>query len=328
VISLIAKAEELCCESDDFISETHMQNNRFPHARRIWQGALALIALALLTGCEEVRITNLTPSTLPENPSQTYTFSARITPRVSGYVKGSLTPQIVIDGQIHRLQPSQLGQNIYEFDYQIPAGRTEVAYYYLVNFQVEYNGQLNRREAYTGVQHARLAGRYVLSLEVNRGPVGARVSVLGRGFTAQDVIYFDNVPARTVFDSANSLSFFVPAVEPGRNYRVQVNGPNGSQAVGTFRVDGVSLSVSPSSLQLSRGQTQSLTFTLPNPAPAGGLLLDATTDIPDSIIMPEIVVPAGSTTVTVQVTGGQPGNGNLFLQGFSAGEIAVPVTVR
>jgi hypothetical protein len=162
-----------------------MQNNRFPHARRIWLSALALIALALLTGCEEVRITNLTPSTLPENPSQTYTFSARITPRASGFVKGSLAPQIVIDGQIHRMQPSQLGQDIYEFDYQIPAGRTEVAYYYLVNFQVNYNDQVARREAYTGVQQARLAGRYVLSLEVNRGPVGARVSVLGRGFTGR-----------------------------------------------------------------------------------------------------------------------------------------------
>ena len=305
-----------------------MQNNRFPHARRIWQSALALIALALLTGCEEVKISNLTPSTLPENPSQTYTFSARITPKASGFVKGSLNPQIVIDGQIHRMQESQLGQDIYEFDYQIPAGRTEVAYYYLVNFQVNYNNQVSRREAYTGVQNARLAGRYVLSLEVNRGPVGARVSVLGRGFTAQDVVYFDNTPARTVFDSANSRSFFVPAVEPGRNYRVQVNGPAGTQAVGTFRVDGSSLTVSPNSLNLRSGETQSLTFTLPNPAPTGGLLLDATTDVPESIIMPEIVVPAGSTTVTVQVTGGQPGSGSLFLQGFSAGEIAVPVTVR
>jgi hypothetical protein len=327
-ISLIAKAEGLCCESDDFYQRTPMQNNRFPHARRIWQYALAVIALALLSGCEEVRITNLTPSTLPENPSQTYTFSARITPRASGFVKGSLSPRIVIDGQIHPLQPSQLGQDIWEFDYQIPAGRSEVAYYYLVNFRVNYNGEVASREAYTGVQHAKLAGRYVLSLEVNRGPVGARVSVLGRGFTAQDVVYFDNTPARTVFDSPNSLSFFVPAVEPGRNYRIQVSGPNGSQAVGTFRVDSVTLTVMPSSLNLRRGETQSLTFTLPNPAPAGGLLLDATTDVPESIIMPEIVVPAGSNTVTVQVTGGQPGSGSLFLQGFGAGEISVPVSVR
>jgi hypothetical protein len=318
----------LCCESIGFYQRTLMEKTRSPYARRIWQCTLGVLALALLTGCEEVRITNLTPSTLPENPSQTYTFSVRINPRASAIVKESVAPRIVIDGQIHPLQSSPLGQNIYEVDYQIPAGRTEVAYYFLVNYQLNYNNQLVAREAYSGLQHARLSGRYVLSLEANRGPVGARISVLGRGFTPQDVVHLGNTPARTVFDSANSLSFFVPSVDPARNYQVQVIGPRGSQAVGTFRVDSVSLSVNPSMLNLRSGESQSLTFSLPHPAPAGGLLIDATTDVPDSIIMPEVVVPAGSNTVTVQVTGGQPGSGSLFLQGFGAGEIAVPVTVR
>lgn len=305
-----------------------MQNNRSFHASRIWPWAVAVLVVALFAGCEPVTITNLTPSTLPENPSQIYTFSARITPKASTYVQGTLNPRIVIDGQIHPMQPSSLGQDIYEFDYQIPSGRTEVAYYYLVSYQVDVNQGQETREAYTGVQHARLASRYVLSLEVNRGPVGARISVLGRGFTPQDVVYFGDVAARTVFDSPNSLSFFVPSVEPGRNYPVRVSGASGNQPVGTFRVDAVSLTVSPESLTLRSGETQSLTFTLPNPAPTGGLLIDATTDIPESIIMPEILVPAGSNTVTVQVTGGQPGSGSLFLQGFGAGEITVPVTVQ
>ena len=305
-----------------------MQNNRTSHASRIWRWALAALAIALFTGCEQVVITNLTPSTLPENPSQIYTFSARIRTRYSGIVEGSLNPRIVIDGQIHPLQRSSLGQDIYEFDYQVPAGRNELAYYFLVSYRIRYNDREESAEAYTGVQRARLAGRYVLSLEANRGPVGARVSVLGRGFTPQDVVNFEGVPARTVFDSSNSLSFFVPSVEPGRNYRVSVSGAAGNQAVGTFRVDAVSLTVSPSSINLRSGETQSLTFSLPNSAPAGGLLIDATTDVPDSVIMPEIVVPEGSSTVTVQVTGGQPGNGSLFLQGFGAGEIVVPVSVQ
>src|SRR5690606_29899422 len=102
----------------------------------------------------------------------------------------------------------------------------------------------------------------------------------------------------------------------GRSYQVRVSGVNSSQPVGTFRVDAVNLTVSPGSLHLRSGETQALTFTLPTSAPTGGLLLDATTDIPESIIMPEVVVPAGSNTVTVQVTGGQPGTGSLFLQGF------------
>lgn len=305
-----------------------MHNNRFPHARPIWIWVLAALGLGLLSGCTSVRITNLTPGTLPVNPSRTYTFAARITPKAIGYVEGSLNPRIVIDGDIHRMQSSALGEDIYEFDYHIPAGRTEVAYYYLVGYAVESNGTQRPQESYTAVMRASLVDRYILSLESNRGPVGARVSVLGRGFTPQDVVTLGGTSARTVFNSDNSLSFFVPAVEPSRNYPVAVTGPNGTQPVGTFRVDSVSLSVSPRALTLRRGETQTLTFSLPNPAPMGGLLLDATTDVPESVIMPEVLVPSGSTTVTVPVTGGEPGSGSLFLQGFGAGEIAVPVTVR
>ncbi|MBC8040167.1 MAG: IPT/TIG domain-containing protein, partial [Opitutaceae bacterium] len=164
--------------------------------------------------------------------------------------------------------------------------------------------------------------------ETNRGPVGARISVLGRGFTAQDTVTFDGNSARTVYDSPNSISFFVPALDTGRNYKVEIAGANGTNAVGTFRIDPSSLSVSPSELVLTRGQTESLTFTLPAPAPTGGLLLDITTDAPDSVIMPEVVVEAGSTTATVTVTGGKPGSGSLFLKGFGTGEITVPVSVK
>lgn len=305
-----------------------MQNNPLSHARRICLWLVALLGLSLLTGCDEVKITNLTPGSLPENPSQIYTLTARFLPKASGFVPGSMRPSVVIDGKIHPMKASQLGQDIYEFDYQIPAGRTELAYYYLVNFKVEYSGAVSEREAYIGLQNARIVGRYVLSLEVNRGPVGARISVLGRGFTPQDVISFDSQPARTVYESPNSLSFFVPSVEPNRNYQVQVSGASGNSVVGTFRVDGTNLTVSPTSLNLRAGETQTLTFSIPNAAPTGGLLLDVTTDVPESVIMPEVVVPAGSTSVTIDVQGGKAGSGSLFLKGYGVGELSIPVTVQ
>jgi hypothetical protein len=150
----------------------------------------------------------------------------------------------------------------------------------------------------------------------------------GQGFTAQDVVTLSGQPTRTVFDSANSLSFFVPSVGPGRNYQVEIVGPTGAQQAGTFRVDTLGIEVFPSSINLSQGQTQSVTFTLPQTAPAGGLLLDITTDVPDSIIMTEVVVPAGSNSVTIPVRGGFPGSGALYLTGFGSGEVVVPVTVR
>ncbi|MFA5265972.1 MAG: cell surface protein, partial [Opitutaceae bacterium] len=61
---------------------------------------------------------------------------------------------------------------------------------------------------------------------------------------------------------------------------------------------------------------------------SGGILLDITTDVPESVIMPEVVVPAGQTTVSIPVQGGKKGSGTLFLKGFAQGEISVPVTVR
>lgn len=304
-----------------------MQNNPFAHARRICLWLAAAFSLGFLTGCDEVKIANLTPNSLPENPSQIYTISARITTHTRSYLEGSLAPRIIIDGQNYLMQRSPLGADIYEFDYHLPAGRSEFAYYILAPYNVDYNGAFQQREVYTEVQKVAVVGRYVLSLEVNRGPVGARVSVLGRGFSPQDVVYFDNTPARTVFESANSLSFFVPAVGAGRNYRVQLHGATGTSAVGTFRVDATGLTVSPTSLTLRSGESQPLTFTLPNPAPTGGLLLDVTTDVPESVIMPEVIVPAGSTSVTINVQGGRPGTGSLFLKGFGVGELVVGISV-
>lgn len=305
-----------------------MPINRIPQARRFFSWITATAAILLFTGCEDMKITNLTPSTLPVNPSQIYTFSARIEPKSRGFVPESLRAQIVIDGKIHDLEPSPVGQDIYEFDYRIPSGRETVSYYFLSTFDVKYNGQITAREAYSAVSTARLRGRLVLSMVSNRGPVGARIGIVGQGFTAQDVVTLNGQPTRTVFDSANALSFFVPAVAPGRNYQVEVKGPTGGQPVGTFRVDALGVEVFPSSINLSQGQTQSVTFTLPQSAPSGGLLLDITTDVPDSVIMSEVVVPAGSNSVTIPVRGGLPGNGALYLTGFGAGEVVVPVTVR
>jgi hypothetical protein len=325
-----------------------MQKNRFFHARRIFLGLGAALVLGL-AGCQTPSITNLTPDALAENPSQIYNISARIAPKSAGYVKGSVVPRIVIDGQFFTMTKSPLGENIYEFEYQVPAGRTEIAYYFLVTYQVENNGMISSQEDYSPVSHAKIAGRYVLSLEVNRGPVGSRISILGRGFTPNDTVYFDTTPVRTVFESANAVSFYVPAVEPSRNYKVSLGNEMAQTPVGTFRVDAVGgtaetgtattfqsavgtvagpLTVSPTTLNLKQGEKAQLTFTTPVTANAGGLLIDVTTDIPESVIMPEIIVPAGSKTVTVTVEGGRPGSGSLFAKGAGVRELTIPIAVR
>lgn len=302
-----------------------MHTNRISPARKIIVWLTAALGLALLTGCETVTLTDLTPKSMAENPSQIYTFSLRVSPRTS--TVSGIDPKIVVDGQSHNMKKSPLGENIYDFEYQLPAGRDRMAYYFLVNFNIEGSGRVAAHETYTQVETVQIMRRYVLSLEVNRGPVGARISILGRGFTPQDVVHFDGTPARTAYESPNSLSFFVPPVSPNRNYQVTVNGSAGNSPVGTFRVDAATVSVTPSSLSVRTGERQTLTFTIPNPAPAGGTLLDITTDIPESVIMPEVIVPQGQTSISVTVEGGRPGNGNLFLKGFGSGELTIPMSV-
>lgn len=304
-----------------------MQNSRLTLTRKFFFWIGALLGVALLTGCDAVTLTNLTPSTLPENPSQIYTLTLRVNAKGSSIVPGSVKPHIVIDGQNVAMAKSSMGEGIYEYDYRLPPGRSEFAYYFLVEYEVAFAERTEPREAYSEINRVTVTNRYVLSLETNRGPVGAHISILGRGFSPQDVVYFDNVPVRTVYESPTSLSFFVPALPPARNYEVMLGSAAGNSPVGTFRIDASSLSVMPTELNLRSGETQSLTFTVANSAPAGGLLLDVTTDVPESVIMPEVVVPAGQNTVTVNVQGGKPGQGSLYLKGYDTGEVTIPVNV-
>ena len=286
----------------------------------------ATVALLVLTGCN-LTITNLTPDTVPANPSQIYTITASFHPTNGQIDPATIAPRIIIDGSAYKMTKSSAGTDIWEFEYQIPAGRSAASYYFICEFGAKNSPGGPPSEMYSELQTMKIAGRYVIRSEATRAPVGSRVSVLGAGFTTADLVYFDSTPTRTVFESPSSLSFFVPAVAPGHTYKLSVvNSLAGNLDVGTFRVDAISFSVSPAALVLRAGEQQALTFTIPSPAPAGGMLIDVRTDVPDSVIMPEVMVPANATSVTVPVQGGKPGTGSLFFTS-SAGESSVAVTV-
>lgn len=284
--------------------------------------------MLFLTGCQSLTITNMTPQTVPANPSQIYTITASFTPTSPNIDPNSVQARIIIDGRSFPMTRSTAAANVWEFEYQLPPGRSNASYYFIVDYlPKDAPATATPHEATSELQQLNIAGRYVLRPEASRAPVGARVSVLGAGFTPQDIVYFDNTPTRTVFESPSSLSFFVPAVATGRNYQLRVSGGGMALPVGSFRVDAISFEIAPSALNLRSGEQQALTFTIPQPAPAGGMLIEVTTDVPQSIVMPEVVVPAGQTSVTVPVQGGRPGSGSLFFKS-SAGELSVPVTVN
>ncbi len=302
-----------------------MQKTPFFHASRIFPALFALFALLALSGCN-FTITNLTPDTVPQNPSQIYTITASFRADSNRVVRSSIQPRIIIDGQAYKMTQSDVRGDIWEFDYQIPAGRAAASYYFICNYRAEGSVSAEPVEIYSDLQTMKIVGRYVLRPEATRAPVGSRVSVLGAGFTPTDVIYFDSNPTRTVFESPSSISFFVPAVAPAQNYKLTLVGSGSTLEVGTFRVDAISFQISPSAVVLRAGEQQAVTFTIPTEAPAGGLVIDVTTDVPESVIMPEVNVPAGQTSVTVPLQGGKPGIGSLFFKS-SAGESSVSVTV-
>jgi hypothetical protein len=347
-----------------------MQTNRLSHARRIILGLGAAMTLAL-TGCQSPVITNFTQPAVPANPSQIYTISARITPKAIGLVKDSIIPRIIIDGKSYTMTASPLGQGIYDFEYQVPAGRDELRYYFIVEYQVSRDGITSTREDYTALQTLGIIGHHALSLSANRGPVGARIGIYGRGFGAADAVTFDGSPAQSQLDSPTSISFYVPAVPVNQNYTVAV----GESVIGTFRVDAggppvssyrplfrqpapagggpgagaashapparpgataapstvaapAEFTVAPSSINIAEKETVTLTFASPVVLTAR-TVVDVTTDIPDSVIMPEVFIPGGSNTTSVSVEGGKPGTGHLYVRGpGSSKEIRIPVTVR
>lgn len=145
--------------------------------------AIATTTLALLlTGCSST-IVNMTSDTIAENPSSIYTITARVKPNATELVKGSLKVQIVVDGQIHPMEKSPLGDGLYEFDYHMPAGRTEATYYLLVNYASQRGNLTVPVEEYTELRTIRLTNRYVYTLEAVRGPIGARIAIVGRVFS-------------------------------------------------------------------------------------------------------------------------------------------------
>jgi hypothetical protein len=304
------------------VSSNKMHKTPSFHASRIFPALAVGLLMLLVAGCN-LTITNLTPDTVPQNPSQIYTITASFRPGAQ-VEPSSIQPRIIIDGQAHALTRSTVGNDIWEFEYQLPAGRTSASYYFICDYRTKNSS--DTQEIYSELQTMNIAGRYVIRPEATRAPVGSRVSILGAGFSTADIVYFDNTPARTVFESPSSLSFFVPAVTPGRNYKLTVRGAGAGLDVGTFRVDAISFQVVPGALLLRPGEQQAVTFTIPQPAPAGGMLIDVTTDVPESVVMPEVIVPANATSVTVPIQGGKPGTGSLFFRS-SAGESTVSVTV-
>ncbi|HLS28880.1 MAG TPA: IPT/TIG domain-containing protein [Opitutales bacterium] len=298
--------------------------------RKIFLPLVALLVSLLVSGCDygDVKITNLTPETLAENHSNVYTLSVSVKPKTKDVINESIRANIVIDGETFPMVQSPVSPDLFEFEYHLPAGRQDASYYFLADYQVEKRDFIKNREAFSDIHSFKLVNRYAFSLDVTRAPVGARVGVVGRGFKRNDRIMIGDMEAPTTYSSANSISFNVPPIEPGANYLVQLTDGESLLNVGTLRVDPGRITVSPESLTLIEGERSMVVFSAQSEAPVVGLYINVETDIPDSIIMPEVVIPGGARSVNVPIQGGVTGRGSLFIEMNGYEPVRVPVTVR
>ena len=294
---------------------------------------LSLLAILLLIGGCGTAFQNFTPDQIPENPSGIYTFSFSSDLRKANRIDGTERAEITINGETYEMRRSPTDDLSFYYEYKMPPGIQEARYYYTLRWDYDSGSGVKTAVRYSTnqtekVYTARLINRYSIQLVNDRGPAGSLIPIVGSGFSSQDIVVVGGVEASTTIHSPNSIEFSVPALPSGRAYNVVVRTGAGDINAGNFRVDEASLSVQPQALYLSSGDTDFLIIEIDNPAPMGGLFIDAQTDIPDSLIMPEVVVPEGARSVNVNVTAADPGTGVLVLTVPGFAPIEVPVTVN
>ena len=232
------------------------------------------------------------------------------------------------------MRPEEGRPDSYLFDYRMPAKTNHAKYYYRLSYDYSSGtNQKNSSENYSDVYELKLINQYVLQLDSNRGPVGSTISILGRNFSPGDTVYFGRQALPTDFNSSTSLSFQVPPVPSReRSFEVSIKTVQGKYIdAGRFRVDNALMTVLPesgSSLSLiANSGVARMIFEIAYPAPFGGLPVDVTTDIPQSVIMDEVLIPEGQRQIVVEVHGGSPGQGTLFVKANGFDPVEMPVTV-
>ena len=85
---------------------------------------LAVVFSLGLGGCATT-LTNLTPLNIPENPSGIYTFSVSAKIRQTNADRETIKTTIVINGEEHKMELSDIGSDIYDFDYKMPRDLNE-----------------------------------------------------------------------------------------------------------------------------------------------------------------------------------------------------------
>jgi hypothetical protein len=269
-------------------------------------------------------IRNSTPEQIQQNSSEIYTISMCLKPASSNIISDSYLARIAIDGEMHRM--SKIGNLAYSYEYRRPTDKHRTGYYFEVDYRENRNGAVRTKSERSELYNLTIANRYVVGFESNRGVPGSKVALLGRGFEKGDCVEIDDTPCETTFVSQNVLSFAVPVKHPGK-YRAKLVSDNGDIGLGEFCLDPVQMCSSLDSIGLSCGEKQLLMISISFSAPKEGIAVEATTNVPDSVIMKDIFIPAGARSASVVVQGGLAGSGMLYLSADGFEDLKIPVEI-
>ncbi len=298
-----------------------------PMLKSIFSFSCKTLLILSFSGCSKT-LTNVTPDDAQRNPSNLYRFTTQCNVRMNKIIPETLKLSLVIDGEKFPLKPYELTPSFYYYDYFLDSTRTDAKYFFEACYTTNNRGNRVERCDKTPLAKFKIKEHFCSCLGGERAPISAEVKVLGQGFTAGDLVQVGEYNAVTHFISENVLSFQVPNVEAGKFYPVYFISNGEKNFIGNLLIDHGLLSIDTDSIELSTGDKEEITIFSSIKAGPGGLYVNVTTDIPNSVIMPEVIIPEGENSVAAEIEGGDAGEGHLYISAKGFNEIELPIIVQ
>lgn len=296
-----------------------------PMLKTFFSNVSLALAFLLLSGCTQT-LNNITPEVAQRNPSNLYRFIMQCGVRERNVFPGTFLPELVIDGREIALQADPLAPTFYFCDYPLDTSRTEAKYYFQLRYKQNVRGNLRSFWCKTPLADFRIQEGCCLSLEAERAPIWSQLKVLGCGFNERSGIRVGEYNAVTTFISENVLSFQVPAVASGKAYPIYYLCDDNVCFISNLLIDPNHFSVVPEDIHCYQEEKVEMTIGVSSPV-SEDLYVHVTTNVPNSVIMPEVRIPAGEANVSVTIEGGEEGRGYLYISAQGFEEVQVPISV-
>ncbi len=293
---------------------------------------VAAITAIMLSACSSV--SNLTPQKVIESDNGVYTLTMAAKVRDNNVVRGTERPYIVIDGEKYLMKIALNLRNevMYQYDYTFPQDKDAVSYYYVIEYKARENhGKLIVDKAIDSGEMfvLRPLNKLVSGLKTDSGFIGSTATVQGIGFDKDDAVFMGGKEVQVTSISKKALEFIVPTLPANKRYDIEIKHGDGAMSwVGSYVIKPRDFLVSPTKIFRESGQSLNIIFDIGFKAPVGGCYIDVQTNIPSSVVMPEITIAEGESSIAVPVKFAAAGMGYLFINAEGFREKVLPVEVR